>query len=112
MINICVDEAYAFDFLSILEIKRNYSDQAMVNWHNCFNYLKAQLKADLFNEIINSKEYLDMISINNKTFDAVERARYGEISAKEVDDANMKRYYAKVALQNKFFNDKITEYKT
>ena len=53
-----------------------------------------------------------MIAINQKTFDAVEKARYGEISAKEVDSANMERYYAKVNLQNKFFSNKVTEQKT
>jgi hypothetical protein len=112
MINICVDEAYAFDFLSVLEIKKNRSEQAMINWHNCFNYLKAQLPNDLFVLIINSNEYRDMVAVNQKTFDAVEKARYGQITAKEVDDANMERHYAKIALQNKFFSNKITEYKT
>ena len=112
MINICVDEGYAFDFLSILEIKKNRSEQSMQSWHNCFNYLKAQLPNDSFILIINSQEYRDMIAINQKTFDAVEKARYGEISAKEVDSANMERYYAKVNLQNKFFSNKVTEQKT
>ena len=112
MINICVDEAYAFDFLSVLEIKKNRSEQAMINWHNCFNYLKAQLPNDLFVLIINSNEYRDMVAVNQKTFDAVEKARYGQITAKEVDDANMERHYAKIDLQNKFFSNKITEYKT
>ena len=112
MINICVDEAYAFDFLSVLEIKKNRSEQAMINWYNCFNYLKAQLPNDLFVLIINSNEYRDMVAVNQKTFDAVEKARYGQITAKEVDDANMERHYAKIALQNKFFSNKITEYKT
>jgi hypothetical protein len=112
MINICVDEGYAFDFLSILEIKKNRSDQAMQSWHNCFNYLKAQLPNDLFILIINSQEYIKMVAINQKTFDAVEKARYGEITAKEVDSANMERYYAKVNLQNKFFSNKVTEQKT
>lgn len=112
MINICVDEGYAFDFLSILEIKKHRSDQAMHSWHNCFNYLKAQLPSDLFTLIINSQEYRNMLAVNQKTFDAVEKARYGEITAKEVDNANMDRYHAKISLQNKYFNNKITEHKT
>ena len=66
MINICVDEGYAFDFLSILEIKKNRSEQSMQTWHNCFNYLKAQLPNDSFILIINSQEYRDMIAINQK----------------------------------------------
>ena len=46
-------------------------------------------------------------------FDAVERARYkNDITAKEVDDANMERHYAKITLQNKFFSKGITEFKT
>ena len=47
-----------------------------------------------------------------ETFDAVEKARYGSISAKEVDELNMKRYYSKVALQKKFFSSEILEQKT
>lgn len=111
MINICVDEAYAFDFLSILEIKKSHSDQAMKNWHNCFNYIKAQLSSDLFTLIINSNEYKNMILANQKTFHAVEKARNGKISAKEVDDANMERQHAKKALQKKFFSNNLTEQK-
>jgi hypothetical protein len=53
-----------------------------------------------------------MVAINQKTFDAVEKARYGEITAKEVDSVNMERYYAKVDLQNKYFLNKVTEQKT
>lgn len=112
MINICVDEAYAFDYLSILEVKRDRSDQSMISWHNCFNYLKAQLSSDLFTLIINSNEYRNMVLINKKTFDAVEKARYGSISAKEVDNANMERHHAKIALQKRFFTNNLTEQKT
>jgi hypothetical protein len=36
-------------------------------------------------------------------WDAVEKARYGNITAKEVDDLNMKRFYCKKNLQKKFF---------
>jgi len=53
-----------------------------------------------------------MVSVNKKTFDAVELARYGNISAKEVDSANMERHYAKIALQKRFFLTNLTEQKT
>lgn len=112
MINICTDEAYAFDFLSILQIKSDRSDQAKETWQNCYNYIKAQLPKDLFIQIINSQEYENMVSVNKKTFDAVELARYGNISAKEVDNANMERHYAKIALQKRFFLTNLTEQKT
>ena len=113
MINLLVDEAYAFDYLSILEIKNNKNEQAQKLWLNCYNYIKIQVGEDLFIQIINSKEYQNMLEINKMTFEAVEKARYGTgITAKEVDDANMQRHHAKINLQNKFFIKKITEYKT
>jgi hypothetical protein len=112
MINICVDEAYAFDFLSILEIKKNHSDQAMQSWHNCFNYLKAQLSNSLFTLIINSQEYREMVIANQKTFDAVELAKSNKITSKELDETNFARYQTKINLQNKFFSNRITEFKT
>jgi hypothetical protein len=112
MINLCVDEAYAFDYLSILQIKSGRSEQAKQAWQNCYNYLKAQLPNDLFIQIINSQEYENVLSVNKKTFDAVELARYGNISAKEVDSANMERHYAKIALQKRFFLTNLTEQKT
>jgi hypothetical protein len=113
MLNLKVDEAYAFDYLSILEIKKNKTKNNFNNWINCFNDLKNQLDHQLFDEIIKSEEYKCMIAANSNTFDAVEKARYGQISAKEVDDYNMKRYKVKIKLQNKFFpTKKVTETKT
>lgn len=113
MLNLKVDEAYAFDYLSILEIKKDKIKTSFENWSDCFNDLKNQVGHISFNEIIQSDEYKSMIDANLNTFNAVEKARYGEISAKEVDDLNMKRYEAKVRLQNKFFpTKKITEIKS
>ncbi len=112
MINLCVDEAYAFDYLSILQIKNGRSEQAKQAWQNCYNYLRAQMPNDLFDQIINSQEYENMLFVNRKTFDAVELARYGNITAKEVDNANMERHQAKVILQKRFFLTNLTEQKT
>ena len=52
-----------------------------------------------------------MVEVNKKTFNAVEKARYGDISAKEVDNCNMERYNAKKDFQNTFFGD-LVESKT
>jgi hypothetical protein len=110
MIKIEVDEAYAFDYLSILFLKRNFSDENFENWSNCYDYLAGQLSN--FDEIIKSQEYINLIESNQITFAAVELARYGNISAKEVDDANMLRHKRKKELQNKFFQTKLKEHKT
>jgi hypothetical protein len=102
MINLLVDEAYAFDYLSILQVKKEIDNKNEKAWKNCRDYLNIQLQ-DKFEEIINSTEYSELLLCNKLTFDAVEKARYGSITAKEVDECNMQRYHKKVSLQAKFF---------
>ena len=105
MISILVDECYAFDYLSILQVKKNL-DQANHTkpWKDCFDHLKEQLGNDKFTEIIQSLEYNNLYKSNLFTFDAVSKARSGgNISAKEVDDCNMGRYDCKIKLQKAFF---------
>jgi hypothetical protein len=112
MINLLVDEAYAFDYLSILHIKKNINQSVNSSWKECFNYIQNQIGENKMQEIINSKEYHGMIDANQITFHAVEKARYGSITAKEVDKANMLRYNKKCELQKKYFNTKIKEFKS
>lgn len=111
-----VDEGYAFDYLSILHTKhaQNPSDENFKKWKDCYDYLNNQIDdIQFWNEIIRSEEIKKIDEANKKTFEAVEKARYGEISAKEVDACNMQRYHAKVEFQNKFFpNSKIIEIKS
>jgi len=112
MINLSVDEAYAFDYLSILHVKKELNSKLTNNWQYCFSSIENQVGKDLINIIINSNEYSNMIKANQITFDAVEKARYGSITAKEVDEANMLRYKRKLELQAKFFNNELSESKT
>lgn len=112
MISISVDEAYAFDYLSILFIKKNINSDCYDHWVDCYSYIENQLGKNKMIEIINSIEYIDLIKANQLTFDAVEKARYGSITAKEVDQANMLRYDKKNQLQQKFFSKDIKEIKT
>lgn len=109
MISIIVDEGYAYDFLAILEIKGTTP-----NYHRTISaYIEAQVGRNLHLEILMSEEFEKLIDANEKTFNAVEMARYGDISAKEVDKCNIERYNCKVALQNRFFpNQKFVETKT
>lgn len=114
MINLNVDEGYAFDYLSILEVKfENINNpQTSKSFKYCKSFLKSQIDSNLFDLIYNSKEYLECKKANQLTFYAVEKARYGKISAKEVDDSNMRRYNAKINLQKKFFKNEVSEHKT
>ena len=53
-----------------------------------------------------------MVAANQKTFDAVELAKNNKITSKELDETNFVRYQMKINLQNKFFSNRITEFKT
>lgn len=113
MIKIKVDEGYAFDYLAILEVKKNNYPEQTEPWLNCSAYLSSQFSKDFWEDLISSKEYEDMVKVNQKTFDAVDKARYGKITAKEVDDCNMERYNAKQRFRNKFFPESNSlEFKT
>lgn len=115
MITILVDEGYAYDYLAILTVKaKKINSSKTLNARNeCNEFLMNQVGEDKHLDILESKNFIDLFDVNSETFDAVEKARYGQISAKEVDDLNMKRYHCKVALQNKFFpNIQTTEFKS
>jgi hypothetical protein len=111
MINLKVDEAYAFDYLSILYIKRNHSDLALNSWIDCGEVLKSQLNIELYDSIINSPEYNLMIQANQKTFEMVDLAKEDKCTARDVDKCNFERYKAKINLQNKFFKKSVSEVK-
>lgn len=115
MISILVDEGYAYDYLAILAVKAKKinTNKTLDAKNQCNEFLMNQVGEDKHLDILKSKAFTDLFNVNSETFDAVEKARYGEISAKEVDDLNMKRYHCKVALQNKFFpNIQTTEFKS
>ena len=112
MINLLVDEAYAFDYLSILQIKlaNNPSVSKKNTYIECKQHLQSQLHN--FEKIVSSKEYYDLLISNQSTFDLIDQLRSGKkVTAKEIDDANMDRYYKKQALQNAFFNSSMKEEK-
>lgn len=115
MITILVDEGYAYDYLSILTVKNKKinTEKTLAAKNSCNEHILDQVGEQKHLEILYSEEFEDLFNVNSETFDAVEKARYGQITAKEVDDLNMKRYNCKVALQNKFFTEKnILEFKT
>jgi hypothetical protein len=108
MIKIEVDEGYAFDYLSIQEVKmtkNNDSDIHLGNYLHCSHHLTQQCGEELFEKIITSKYYQDLLDVNEKLFNYVVLARKNECTAKEVDDTNNERYHAKIALRENFFPD-------
>lgn len=112
MINLSIDEAYAFDYLAIIQVKQNRSpsDKNSKALSRCSDELKKQ--CDIFDKIMASKEYANLIKINTHIFDLIDQLRRGAaISAKKIDDANMERYFRKCDLQEAFFKESLEENK-
>jgi hypothetical protein len=112
MINLLVDEAYAFDYLAIMQVKYNRypNDKNLKAFNRCSNELEKQ--CDSFEKIISSQQYRNLVEINTYIFDLIDKLRRGiSISAKKIDDANMERYFKKRDLQESFFNKDLEENK-
>ena len=103
MIFLMVDEAYAFDYLSILEIKKDFSKESFFLWQECIVDLKKQFSEARWSQLLSSKEYANILEANKKTFDAVEKAKNNKVTAQYVDRCNYQRYLAKQNFQKKFF---------
>jgi len=111
MINLLVDEAYAFDYLSILEVKKEKSKISNDTWNTCCMHLKNQFDSQKWLLITNSEEYKDMIKANQLTFIAVDKAKNNEVTAQYVDYCNYQRHVAKQNFQKKFFTSDLSELK-
>ena len=58
-----------------------------------------------------SVEYEKMIKANHKVFELIDKSKFDDGLAKVTDDANFERHIAKVALQKRFFDSDMTEFK-
>ncbi len=103
MINLPVDEAYAYDYLAILEVKvlNNVCDAEILK--ACSNAIRKQVGDDMHMHIVESDFYQDCIRVNRLTFEAVDGAKNDTVKASVVHNLNYDRYLAKTRLQNEFF---------
>jgi hypothetical protein len=114
MISLLVDESYAFDYLSILEMKSKLdpdNDIKKDNFNRCLNFLKCQMKDELFFSVLSSLEYQACYNANWDTFKAVDKAKADKVAASFVDRCNYQRHLAKQNLQKKFFGTTLNEIK-
>ena len=115
MIKFKVEEAWAIDSLSVLEIKLDkFPENPIVrnNYYNFYDNLETQFGQRKFRDIISSFEYEDLKNVNLLNFDAVDKARAnGDITAKAVDLLNLERHRCKQVIQKKFFLEELREYK-
>tara|TARA_Y100000034_G_C6748419_1_gene332507 strand:+ start:279 stop:647 length:369 start_codon:yes stop_codon:yes gene_type:complete len=110
MIKMTVDEAYAFDYYSILQIKFENDtiqhDTVEIIRHDIISQI-----GEVFHEVLRSKEYANLLKANKETFEAVDKAKIDDVLASFVDKCNYKRMLAKKALQERFFSSPLSETK-
>jgi hypothetical protein len=111
---ITLPEGYIFDILSIYQIKLfKFQDNTthLSNFNNLLREIKSQIGNDKTMQVIESKEFVDLISANMETFDLVDAVKVNPCLGKEVDRSNYKRFLAKKALQEKWFDTTYSEVK-
>lgn len=111
MIKITVDDAYAFDYFSILELKQQKGCDVQISIDQIKKDIIENISSEKFNLIVKSEEYSKLYDANKKTFDAVDGAKTDEVLASYVDKCNYYRMICKKKLQDKHFSDKLTETK-
>ena len=113
MLRIYIDEAAAFDMLAILHLKAQVSGD-WTAYNSFLQPIEEQVDTHTYLKVMSSQEYLDLIQANRRVFELVDDLDAGdtELRALDVHNANMKRFYAKQALQKKFFGNDLTEKKT
>ena len=113
MITIQVDEAYAFDMLAILELKKNRSEADETNYDLFLSNISRQVGMTLTGDIMISDVYEDLLRANKEVFDYVEQICAGDsLDAAIVHNSNMKRFHLKKKLQASFFGGDLNERKT
>jgi len=108
-----LDESVAFDMLSILFIKVMRGLKAGDEYQTTDAQIRDAIGNEMMWRVLDSSEYKDLVYANKIVFECVDKAKTNEITAKEVDAANHRRYEAKKALQLRFWPDKpLRETKT
>jgi hypothetical protein len=111
MIKLTVDEAYAFDYYSVLFLKYNNGFIPISVLEIAKKDLEENLGDILVNKILDSQEYKNLLDANILTFNAVDKAKDDSVKASYVDKCNYERMLAKKSLQIKFFNTELSEVK-
>lgn len=101
MILLPVDEAYALDYLAILQAKRDNGMDVEDELKRVETFLEAQLPG--LRRVLASGAFLKLYQANRSTFDAIEKAHAGKITARRVQEINYARFAAKRKLQKRFW---------
>lgn len=114
MINILVSESEAIDYLAILNVKMNVlNGKSKKNYEDQYKFLVKQLDKTKLDEILSSEEYEELYLSNHILWRIIDdiRQNKNQMTAKELDDYNTRRWLAKKQLQEKFFKEPLKEVK-
>ena len=123
MIKVTIDEASAFDMLSILEIKligewrmeQAKKKKLNENYELLKGEIIEQIGEQKYNEILDSEEYRFLLASNNVVFQMIDKVKESKAreaqTAKVVQSMNDDRFRLKSKLQTQFFNNKLIEQK-
>jgi len=100
-----VPVGFHFDYLSILGVKSDKTNDKVVydDYLQCCADLRNQIGAVKFQEILASKEYMDLYDANSYLFDLVDAIKKDKMLGQELDNQVFVRWQKKKALQEKFF---------
>lgn len=113
MIELCVDEGYAMDMLSILQVKNELSpsEQSNQSYEKFKNSLISKFDEEIFYKILNSIEYKNLKQTNSDIFKSVDLAKKNLVRASFIDYLNWVRFFWKtqinIILNTKQFENKI-----
>ena len=110
MIRVQVDEAKAFDELSIYWVKIQFGGKDEM-FHSLKWDIEYALGKEKFQKVFESDEYKAVCEANLKTFNMVSKAKKNEVTAQQVEESNYRRHLAKKALQAKHFPTEMREQK-
>ncbi len=109
MTMIPVDEAAAFDTLSIMEIK---ASKGLCDADTLKHFTYALCRQMNIQGVIDSAEYAELQKANEAVWSIQEQAMRDTCKASDIDKANQQRYKAKAALQKRWFSTPLTEQKS
>lgn len=115
MIKISVDEASAFDILSVQEIKISKlescpSKDILINLNRLLTLeIIEQIGKDKFLKIYNSQEYCDLFNLNSNIFNLISSEKQSKDT--KIQEKNHRRFLQKTKIQEIYFGHKPSEQK-
>jgi len=116
MITVSVDEAYAFDMLSILEVKDNlaHSSDTNKNYRKMRDEIILQIGLEKFGQVKCSLDYSTLVLQNTLIYQMVNEVKLlvdQDSLACKIDAANYQRFLIKKEIQKKWFEKELKETK-